>query len=69
MKTSHSTQTSLINIGGLVEVGRVLARHWRLSVGFFVASVSLTLLALWVARHVPVRKQAVHTPRSRECFA
>ena len=49
MYTTETTEASLIDITRLVKALRVLTRHWRLSAGFMVASVSITLLALWLA--------------------
>jgi polysaccharide biosynthesis protein PslE len=49
MDTSHSTGTSILEATRVVEIARVLARHWRLSAVFFIASVSITLLIVWLA--------------------
>jgi polysaccharide biosynthesis protein PslE len=48
MDSSHSTGTSVIDGRRLVDTARVLARHWRLSAAFFAASISITLLAVWL---------------------
>ena len=49
MYSSNSTDVATLDNTRLVETVYRLARHWKLSAGFFIATVLLTLLGVWFA--------------------